>query len=155
VGGDALFKFPQLNGAYVIFEGQYADGALDYLGAENTWFAQTDYFVRNNGNVEAGKGCSLTGEFGAPITPSLQATLVGSYIDIDYDNIGTTNQDVSLKEFTITGNLTYTIVKGMSVAPEISYTHGSLDNALVNVGKKLDQDSYNVWQAGVRLKRSF
>jgi hypothetical protein len=156
-GATALFKFPQfINGGYVIFEGQYADGALDYLGAGNTWLAQSDYFFADSGRVDAGKGWSITGEFGADITPELKAVLVGSYIDVKYDGVGTTaNQDVSLKEFTVTGNLTYTIVKGLSAAAEVAYTHGTLDNAVVDIGDSLNRDDYNVWQGGIRLKRTF
>ncbi|CAM5769849.1 polymerase [Labrys miyagiensis] len=155
-GATALFKFPQfVNGGYVIFEGQYADGALDYLGAGNTWLAQSDYFAAPSGRVDAGKGWSITGELGADITPQLKAVLVGSYIDVKYDSLGTNNQDISLKEFTVTGNLTYTIVKGLTAAAEVAYTHGSLDNAVVELGNGRPRDDYNVWQGGIRLKRTF
>ena len=57
----------------------------------------------------------------------------------------------------LTGNLTYTIVKGLKVAGEIGYTHGKTDHGLiVSDNPKLNgRDSYNNWLAGMRITRQF
>ncbi|MDT3377058.1 porin [Labrys neptuniae] len=155
VGATGLIKIPAIDGWFVV-EGQYADGALDYLGANNTFLAQGDRFVNAAGRVDAGKGWSITGELGGHITPQLQAVLVGSYIDTSFDRYSALG-DYGIKEFTVSGNLTYTIVKGLKVAGEIGYTHGKTDHGpIVSDNPKLNgRDSYNNWLAGMRITRQF
>ncbi|OCC04676.1 hypothetical protein BA190_13395 [Labrys sp. WJW] len=156
VGATGLIKIPAIDGWFVV-EGQYADSALEYLGANNTFIAQSDYFTNAAGRIDGGKGWSITGELGGHITPQLQAVLVGSYIDTSYDRLNTTG-DGGIKEFTISGNLTYTIVKGLKVAGELGYTHGKIDHGTIDspTNPKLDgRDSYNNWLAGMRITRQF
>ncbi|MGO4335502.1 porin [Labrys sp. KB_33_2] len=156
-GGTALIKLPFIDGGHFIVEGQYADGALDYLGAGNTWYANSDYFLNSNANIRSGKGWSVTAELGGNITPVLNANLVGAYIDTKYDDLLTTDASSSLKEYTLAGNLTYTIVKGLTAAAEVAYTHGKFDNwSGVSTGTNTAPvKDYNVWQVGIRLKRVF
>ncbi|MGN8113563.1 porin [Labrys sp. 22185] len=151
VGATGLIKIPAIDGWFVV-EGQYADGALDYLGAGNTFVAQSDRFVNAAGRVDAGKGWSITGELGGHITPQLQAVLVGSYIDTTFDRFSDLG-DYGIKEFTISGNLTYTVVKGLKVAGEVGYTHGKVDHGAIDTLP--GRDSYNNWLAGMRITRQF
>ncbi|MBP0578607.1 porin [Labrys sp. LIt4] len=151
VGATGLIKIPAIDGWFVV-EGQYADGALDYLGAGNTFVSQSDRFVNAAGRVDAGKGWSITGELGGRITPQLQAVLVGSYIDTTYDRYSDLG-DLGIKEFTISGNLTYTIVKGLKVAGEVGYTHGKVDHRVVDPVP--GHNDYDNWLAGMRITRQF
>ncbi|MEW9308798.1 porin [Labrys neptuniae] len=165
VGATGLIKLPFIDGGHFIVEGQYADGATEYLGANNTFFAHApgDLFVDGtNGagafTVDRAKGWSIVAELGGNITPVLNANLVGSYIDTKSDNF-IAAVDTHVQEYVIAGNLTYTIVKGLTIGTEVSYIHSKLKNGLaydadaetVNVVN----DSVNAWQFGVRLKRVF
>jgi Porin subfamily len=170
VGGTVLIKIPVIDGGHFIVEGQYADAATDYLGAGNSVLGATDVFFGANAvgggalRSEAGKGWSIVAELGGNITPVLNANLVGSYIDTKYDNALANGvgglEDYGVKEFTIAGNLTYTVVKGLTIAGEVAYTRVQQQNGDAfepAAGGPLvfrDQDS-NVWQAGIRVKRTF
>ncbi|MDZ5452156.1 porin [Labrys sp. ZIDIC5] len=154
VGATGLIKIPAIDNGHFIVEGQYANGALDYLGAGATWLANSDSFVNSRGRIDRGKGWSITAELGGNITPVLGANLVGSYIDTQYDHyLG--NGKYGLKEYTIAGNLTYTIVKGLTVAGEVAWTHGKVDDGIIDDGELNGRSKYNVLQGGVRLKRTF
>jgi hypothetical protein len=164
VGATGLIKLPFIDGGHFIVEGQYADGATDYLGANNMFFgsAPGDIFVTAGGggaiDFDRAKGWSIVAELGGNITPVLNANLVGSYIDTKSDDFLGTGLDTSVKEYTIAGNLTYTIVKGLSVAGEVSYTHSKIEDGLAIApggAASILNDSASVWQAGVRLKRVF
>ncbi|MDZ5454057.1 porin [Labrys sp. ZIDIC5] len=171
VGGTLLLKIPAIDGGHFIVEGQYADGALDYLGANNDSLGlgvPGDVFATRvqNGVITGfknSKGWSVVAELGGNITPVLNANLVASYIDTKADGslvnvvFPGANVKPSFKAYTIAGNLTYTITKGLTVGAEVAYTHNKygdvLDvaqNTLVIRDKK-----ENIWQAGVRLKRTF
>ena len=83
-GGTALIKLPFIDGGHFIVEGQYADGALEYLGASNTEFGTVDDEGFKNvttTTLKSGKGWSIVGELGGNITPALNANLVASYIE--------------------------------------------------------------------------
>ncbi|MDZ5448021.1 porin [Labrys sp. ZIDIC5] len=163
VGATGLIKLPFIDGGHFIVEGQYADGATDYLGAGNSVLGSGDYFINNALRSDAGKGWSIVAELGGNITPVLNANLVGSYIDTKYDRFFVTSAgasaDYGIKEFTIAGNLTYTIVKGLTIAGEVSYTRVQQDNGIaITDGETVTgfrDDKANVWQAGIRLKRVF
>ncbi|MBP0578608.1 porin [Labrys sp. LIt4] len=164
VGATALIKIPAIEEGHFIVEGQYANGALHYLGTGNTISSGADYYLAPVGLLgqgKAGKGWSIVAEIGGNITPVLNANLVGSYIDTKYDNSwGPGNPDFGIKEYTIAGNLTYTIVKGLTVGLEVAYTREQRDNDLISAGDGetgpvFDDVKRNVWQAGVRLKRKF
>lgn len=166
VGATALIKIPVIEEGHFIVEGQYANGATHYLGSGNTISGTADYYLAPVGTTgvqgKAGKGWSIVAELGGNITPVLNANLVGSYIDTKYDNsYGAGAPDFGIKEYTIAGNLTYTIVKGLTVGLEVAYTREQRDNLQV-VGGTAEaptvsyvDDKRNVWQAGVRLKRKF
>lgn len=154
-GATGLLKIPAINGWFVV-EGQYADGALEYLGAGSTFIAQSDYFVNRAGRLDGGKGWSITGELSGAITPQLQATLVGSYIDTSFDKLTAVGGDGRIKELTVSGNLVYTIVKGLKVGAEVAWTHGKLDRNFVWTDDKgRDRTKYDNWLAGMRITRTF
>jgi hypothetical protein len=166
VGATGLVKIPVIDGGHFIVEGQYADAATQYLGAGNSILGTADRFLQATGNglqIENGKGWSIVAELGGNITPVLNANLVASYIDTKYDNAflnaaGTAGVDYSIKEFTIAGNLTYTIVKGLTIGGEVSYTRNQQDNIPFEnaAGETVFRDTNaNVWQVGMRLKRTF
>ncbi|WP_448951042.1 porin [Labrys neptuniae] len=172
VGATALFKIPAIDGGHFVIEGQYANGATDYLGignAQKSIFGTSDLFPKVIGPGVSGptlghfgtvKGWSIVAELGGNITPVLNANLVGSYIDAKADGIlsqtpgffGDNGLDVHVKEYTVAGNLTYTIVKGLSVAGEVSYTHQTQKVSAEGDGANGKQ---NIWQAGMRIKRVF
>ncbi|MGJ4856379.1 porin [Labrys sp. La1] len=162
-GGTLLIKIPAIDGGHFVVEGQYADGATHYLGADNTVLGTTDVYrdARAGVNFERGKGWSIVAELGGNITPVLNANLVGSYIDTKYGDAFAVGQDFKVQEYSVAGNLTYTIVKGLTIAGEVSYTHVKVDNGLFVAGTAAEpttairSDKANIWQAGVRLKRVF
>jgi len=143
-GGTALLKIPYFDNGHFIVEGQYADGALEYLGAGNTEFGTVDDYGFKDATTNAlksGKGWSIVGELGGNITPVLGANLVASYID-------TKATGLKIQEATVSANLIYTVVKGFTVSPEITYVWGKIKQD----GIKTDE---NVVEGGVRLKRTF
>ncbi|WP_413989026.1 porin [Labrys okinawensis] len=162
IGGTALIKLPFVDGGHFIVEGQYADGAADYLGANNTFFGTSPadlYPVTPTiigglgaiGRFDTDKGWSVVAELGGNITPVLNANLVGSYIGMKSDNwLGIASYQI--KEYSIAGNLTYTIVKGLTAGAEVAYTHGEWD---LNDGPVKFSPTVSAWQAGIRLKRTF
>ncbi|WP_448147762.1 porin [Labrys miyagiensis] len=156
IGATALIKLPFVDGGHFIVEGQYANGATEYLGANNTFFgtAPADLYLSSlfgSGSYDTGKGWSIVAELGGNITPVLNANLVGSYIGMKSDNwLGFV--DYQIKEYTIAGNLTYTITKGLTAAAEVAYTHGEWDYSAP--GAKYSP-SASAWQGGIRLKRTF
>ncbi|WP_448956650.1 porin [Labrys neptuniae] len=154
VGGSAVIKIPAIDGWFVV-EGQYADGALDYLGASGTVVANSDFFTTDAARVKGGKGWSITSELGGNVTPQLQAFLVGSYIDTSYNDFSAAG-DASIKEFTISGNMVYTIVKGLKVGGEVAFTHGKLDKGFIFTDSNgRAHENYNQWLAGMRITRTF
>jgi len=143
-GGTALIKLPFIDSGHFIVEGQYADGALEYLGASNTEFGTVDDLGFKNGTttqLKSGKGWSIVGELGGNITPVLNAELVASYID-------TKATFLKIQEATVSANVTYTVVKGFTVAPEITWVYSKIKENNI----KTTQD---VIEGGIRLKRTF
>jgi hypothetical protein len=161
VGGDVLIKIPAIDGGHFIVEGQYADGATDYLGVSNSVLGAADNFYNPFlGDVERGKGWSIVAELGGNFAPQWNANLVASYLDVKYDNAllntagGTV--DYSIKEGSIVGNLTYTVVKGLTIAGEVAYTRVEQDNGdFIPATGTFKDEKDNVWQAGIRIKRVF
>jgi hypothetical protein len=143
-GGTALIKLPFIDSGHFIVEGQYADGALEYLGASNTEFGTVDDEGFKNATttqLKSGKGWSIVGELGGNITPVLNAELVGSYID-------TKATGLKIQEATVSANVTYTVVKGFTVSPEITWVYGKIKQGTL----KTTED---VVEGGIRLKRTF
>ncbi|MFC2250428.1 porin [Labrys portucalensis] len=167
VGGTALIKIPAIANGHLIVEGQYADGALQYLGDSSSFFwGGRDGFRSRNGRFESAKGWSVVAELGGNLMPDLNANLVGSYLDTRYDKFfaggPAADADYGLKEFMLAGNLTYTIVKGLTLSGEVAYTRVQQDNVVaVPPGSSPDEaigykgDRANVWQTGIRIKRTF
>jgi hypothetical protein len=158
VGGTLLINIPVIDKGHFVVEGQYADGALDYLGIGATKLKGQDYFFNSAANLDGGKGWSITAELGGNFTPQWGANLVGAYIDTSYDRYNPDNSDRKVKEFSLTGNLTYTVVKGLTVTGEVTYTNQQIDNALFTNAEEetvlLDAKS-DFWMGGVRIKRTF
>lgn len=152
-GGTVLLKLPFFTDGHFIAEWQYANGALDYLGAGNTAVDQTDYFRKASGGIAGGKGWSVVAELGVNITRTLQGNVVGSYINTTYDRVNI-NEILKISEYIIAANMLYTIAKGLSVSPEIAYTRGELDGILSSANVR-NEHSYGSWQGGIRIRRTF
>ncbi|CAM5761999.1 polymerase [Labrys miyagiensis] len=157
VGATGLVKLPFIDGGHFIVEGQYANGATHYLGAGNTQYGAQDYYYNANDRFNAGKGWSIVAEFGGNITPVLNANLVGSYINTTYDNYVENGINFGVEEFSIAGNLAYTIVKGLTISGEVSYTREKLKNLADTSAETttFSDQKENIWQAGIRIKRVF
>ncbi|OCC04628.1 hypothetical protein BA190_13115 [Labrys sp. WJW] len=161
VGASLLLNIPALDKGHLVIEGQYADGALDYLGISSTKLKGQDYFINSNGGFDGGKGWSVTAELGGNFTPQWGFNLVGGYIDTTYDKFSALGGDLGAKEYSLTGNLTYTIVKGLTVTGEVTYTHQDIDNTVWTTGtapntvSRVADAKSNFWTGGVRIKRTF
>ena len=159
VGGTLLVNIPVIDKGHFVIEGQYADGALDYLGIGSSKLKGQDFFVTsNNRTIDGGKGWSVTAELGGNFTPQWGANLVGAYIDTTYDKFSNLG-DRKVQEYSLTGNLTYTIVKGLTVTGEVTYTHQQIDNLsyvpAAGVAAISRDAKSDFWTGGVRIKRTF
>ncbi|CAM5764310.1 porin [Labrys miyagiensis] len=159
VGGTLLVNIPAIDKGHLVIEGQYADGALDYLGIGSSKLKGQDYYFNSNNSFDGGKGWSITAELGGNFTPQWGANLVGAYIDTSYDKYNPDGSDRKVKEYSLTGNVTYTVVKGLTVTGELTYTHQQIDNALytpVVGGATFHRDAKSdFWMGGMRIKRTF
>jgi hypothetical protein len=157
VGGSLLVNIPAVDKGHLVIEGQYADGALDYLGAGASKLKAQDYFINTNSGFDGGKGWSVVAELGGNFTPQWGANLVGSYIDTSYDKFSVLGGDLKVKEYSLTGNVTYTVVKGLTVTGEVTYTHQAIDNTVYTTpapAHVVDAKSDFV-MGGIRIKRTF
>ncbi|MGO4336619.1 porin [Labrys sp. KB_33_2] len=161
VGGSLLLNIPALDKGHFVIEGQYADGALDYLGIGASKLKGQDYFINANNSLDGGKGWSVTAELGGNFAPQWGFNLVGGYIDTTYDRFSALGGDLGVKEYSLTGNLTYTIVKGLTITGEVAYTHQDIDNTVWTTGtganavSRVTDAKSDFWTGGVRIKRTF
>ena len=152
VGLGAAVNLPFAAGAYVAAEADYADGAVKYLGANRTTIygnagAGADAYgtVVAPLELDGAKGWSVAGEAGVNFTPSLIGRVMGSYLDYDTPNFVAATQDFTV--WTAGVNLTYTVVKNLTVGGEISYVDRNVAGSTAN--------DYDGWRGGVRIQRSF
>jgi hypothetical protein len=151
VGAGVGWNLPFLAGSHIALEATYADGANNYLGFGQepdslfTFFAPTD--------TDQGHGWSITGEFGVNVSPVLNVTAFGSYLDYSGGSVSgvvggapVTLDEGDFKDWVAGINATYTIVPGLVVQPEIFYQK----RETILVG---DDESHIA--GGVRLKRTF
>ncbi|WP_448956333.1 porin [Labrys neptuniae] len=155
-GGTLLIKLPFFfaDGRFVV-EGQYANGALDYLGAF-TWVAQTDAYQDSIGQARSGKGWSVTAELGGKFNADWYGALVGSYINTSYDKLFTGTGSAKVQEYTLAASLNYTITKNTVIGGEVSYVGGKVSNPAIDQGGVYaGLKNYHSWQAGLRMRRAF
>jgi hypothetical protein len=155
VGAGVGYNLPFLAGSHIALEATYADGANNYLGFGSqpdslfTFVAPSD--------TDQGHGWSITGEFGVNVSPVLNVTAFGSYLDYSGGSVSGSSTGAAggaintldqgdFKNWVAGINATYTIVPGLVVQPEVFYQH--VDTNVVDA-----QD--NFWGGGVRLKRTF
>jgi hypothetical protein len=156
VGAGLGYNLPFLAGSHIALEATYADGANNYLGYNGS---PDSYFGIYTGDTDAGKGWSLTGEFGVNISPALNVTAFGSYLHYEPGDL-TVLDPVAGVTGTVDGedvsnwvagiNATYTVVPGLVIQPEVYYTHTESIFA-----DDVDDDNENQWAGGVRIKRTF
>jgi hypothetical protein len=153
IGAGVGVNLPFAAGAHIALEATYADGALNYLGANNREFA---YQSVAGFDTDGRRGWSVTGEFGVNVTPALSLVAFGSYGHLDgfklddFDAPNATGSGIEkgdLSAWVAGVNATYTVVKGLTVAAEVYYQ----DN--VDIADDIDGD--NEWAGGVRIKRTF
>lgn len=153
-GATALFNIPAIKG-YFIIEGQYADGALSYLGGNLTWLAQSDYFRTNSGQIQSGKGWSVTAEASARLTPSLNLDFIASYYDAKYSGVFANSASLRNRDLILTSSLVYSLTKEFSITPMISYETGRVSGGKIASGPTKGFDHYSLWFGGLRIKRTF
>jgi hypothetical protein len=151
-GAAVAVKLPFLAGSHFVVEGTYADGASNYLGAGSVADAS---FIPNI-DSDLGHGWSVTSEFSVNITPALTAVVFGSYLDYKPGNV---DGLVALVEddftaYVVGANLTYTVVKGLTVGAEVSYSKTDFDDVKAT-DAVFETDPDGSWAGGVRLKRTF
>ena len=165
-GAGVGVKLPFLAGAHVALEGVYADGAANYLGLSDP---EAAYFA--GFGKEKGKGWSITGEIGVDVSPALNITVFGSYVDYNagdpLKNTIFADLTPGVDDFTayVAGiNATYTIVQGLTVSGEVWYQKkdyknfgsGTFPTNFNNgaLGGSVDGDTSS-WNGGVRIRRVF
>jgi len=154
VGAGVGYNLPFMAGAHIALEGVYASGANNYLGfgGADSLFGFTAPY-----DTDQGHGWSVTGELGVNISPALNVTAFGSYLDYSGGDItgyadeaagaaggSVTFSDSDAKLWVAGLNATYTVVPGLVVQPEVWYQRNGVEG-----------DYDNSWNGGVRIKRTF
>ena len=105
-------------------------------------------------DTDQGHGWSITGEFGVDISPVLNVTAFGSYLDYSGRSVTgltaappatLTYNDSDFKNWVAGVNATYTVVPGLTIQPEVYYTRNSVSGA----------EDVSAFQGGIRIKRVF
>jgi hypothetical protein len=150
VGAGVGIDLPFAAGGRFAIEANYADGALSYLGA--TALGPDSYQGVNTSGVissDNSKGYAIASEFQVGFSPSLTGTLFGSYANVDIGNGGFSNQVDNVESYILGANLVYTVVKGLTVGAEVSYSN--TDTAYVSsTGSSVD-----AFAGGIRIQRDF
>ncbi|MDQ0467396.1 porin [Labrys wisconsinensis] len=145
VGAALQMNIPFAAGGYFVIEGEYADGASGYTGANKFQKAPDAYAGPGPGFAfETAKSWSIEGEAGFNLTPSLLAIAFGSYRNFDAPSI-IADKGNDYTAWVAGGQLVYTVVKGMTVAGEVSYQS-------IDVTGKSTVDT---WAGAMRVRRSF
>ena len=152
VGAGAKFNLPVLGGAVWAIQGTYAKGATAYTGATTNGLGGTDGYVFTGAPLAVGStftyklasAWSVASELSMTFSPSLSGAIYGSYID--YNAPTAAGKASDFKAWQLGGQLTYTIVKDLTVAGEINYL--SVDPG--GPGGKNDG-----FFGGVRFQRNF
>ncbi|MDQ0471580.1 porin [Labrys wisconsinensis] len=155
-GAGVGVKLPFLAGAHLALEGVYADGANNYLGLSDPEAA----YDTGTGLENKGKGWSITGELGVDVTPALNVTAFGSYVDYtagNADDIVLLPTDSDFTAYIAGINATYTIVKGLTVSGEIYYSKKDYKDfgSSVTVDGTTYQGDTDGWNGGIRIRRVF
>jgi hypothetical protein len=162
VGATIGYNLPWGSGSHIVLEGTYADGAGNYLNLGG--LGNDSAFTTGPGNdSDTGHGWALTGEIALGVTPNLVVRAVGSYLDWTTGdlfpaggNIGSATFNSDAKSWIVALNATYTVVPGLTIEPEVSYTHVHFDDPTgAPAGFDPNGDDENQWAGGVRLKRTF
>ena len=163
VGAGVGIELPIAAGGHFAIEASYADGAMSYLGVSKLDAYQG---VNSAGVIssDSSKGYAIAGEFGVGFSPSLTGNLFGSYANVDLGNGGVLDQPDGYVGYVLGANLTYTVVKGLTVGAEVSYKSETTSYYYAKAqdpsttatlrGAKKD-DETDGFSGGFRVKRKF
>ena len=162
-GGSLGINLPVAAGGHIAVEGQYAKGALNYLGVGSAASFGTNTFAADwvqddvTKAVKLAHGWSVAGEVGVNVTKALTLNAFGSYIDVsepDLDALGPTGKaDASFKTWMAGANAWYQLTKGFYVGAEVAYVDTNFKATTLEGGKPLND--IQSWISGVRVKRTF
>lgn len=158
IGAGFLVNLP--SGFFFALEGNYARGAVSYVGlATDDPDVLDGALNRPDGQMDLSRAWSATADLGYNFTPSLVGHLVGSYASYDSPEAAEFGEyGVDFETWAATANLSYTIVRGLTIAGEVSYETRDYDRTLIRTGLnsfEIVDGGYDVWAGGVRLRRSF
>ena len=177
VGAGFIVNLP--SGFFFALEGNYARGATAYTGLGDRvgndvldGIIDGQSVALNTGDMELNRSWSVTGDLGYNFTPSLVGHIVASYAEYDAASIFYSGNATfgaieaalpgmaDFDTWAVTANLTYTIVKGLTIAGEVSYEERDykdlfFSDAAGAATGVVSRSDYDTIHGGIRLKRSF
>ncbi|MEJ8474161.1 porin [Roseibium algae] len=133
IGGGVTIDLPMLaSGSNIVFQAQYADGALSYIGAG----AYKDFSTVSS---TTSSGYSLSGGLYHQATSTIGLALDGSYMDLDL--VGATD----VTRYAIDGSVQWAPVSGLAIGADLGYANTDTTGSA-------DQDNISF---GVRVQRTF
>ncbi|NVK34781.1 MAG: porin [Rhodobacteraceae bacterium] len=141
IGAGVTFDLPMISsGTSVVFQGQYADGALSYIGAPNGFSTTNAGGVTDMTNGKKNKGYSLLAGIKHQATDTVALALDGNYAKVDVNGA---NNDVT--SWSIDGSVAWTPVSGFTMSADVGYQDLDVQGAA-------DQDAI---LAAFRVQRDF
>ncbi|GHB37035.1 porin [Pseudovibrio japonicus] len=125
-------------GDVINFQAAYADGALAYVGADDT----TDAVVSTGGKLKTNKAWSVAGGYMHNWTSEIASGIEASYLDVEYGN-GVAPADFN--ELVVAGSLEFRPVEGLLFSAGAGWKQEDVDG-----GDKTDAATVNL-----RVQRSF
>lgn len=181
VGAGVGINLPIMAASHFAIEATYAQGAMSYLGAVsssrtvglNVPDAVVVYDL-NGANpsvttADLSEGYAIAGEFQVALTPTVVATLYGSYADIDWgvpSNLASQTQAadewgfaINQNSYILGGNVAYTLTKGLTITAEGTYTRTETETFDPGTAGTADgvvkTTSADDFFAGIRLERAW
>jgi len=136
VGGGVNVNIPFGAGTTAGIQATYAEGALNYLGADSfvpgSFVAGADAIVDLNGSMDKAQGFSIHGGFATSFTPTVSLTLGGGYTYVDYDDYTlarnlvtgeTITESADFQNFDVDGFIGWSPISGfvMGVGAQFKY----------------------------------
>jgi len=129
IGAGVAINLDMLSsGSNIFFQGFYADGALNYIGASTVTINGTTSAASDYVGNDTSTGYSLSAGIYYQATPTVGLALDGSYMDIDY------NASPDHERWAIDGSVQWSPVSGFTIGGDLGYSHndlagvGDLDN---------------------------
>ncbi|HZH09968.1 MAG TPA: porin, partial [Microvirga sp.] len=123
------------------FAATYADGAMGYLGFDETEAVDAAYDV--DGEIDTSTGWSIAGGLRHYWTPEIRQNVFGSYARVEYnDNFLATD----FNEWRVGTNVIWSPVSGLDLGVEVLYANTDVSGAADNVDR---------WEGRIRVQRDF